>query len=52
MKERPPSQCHAGKQCPEYGRSFVMLIKNEINNPKYEYADNDTGKTRESSWLL
>ena len=52
MKERPPSQCHAGKQCPESARSFVMLIKNEINNPKYEYADNDTGKTCESSCLL
>src|SRR5437867_3260913 len=34
-------------------RSFVVLIKNEINNDeaKYEHADNDTGKTRESSWL-
>src|SRR2546430_9396280 len=40
------------KHCPESVRSFVVLIKNEINNPKYEYADNDTGKTRESSWLL
>jgi len=40
------------KHCPESVCSFVVLIKNEINNPKYEYADNDTGKTRESSWLL
>src|SRR5437868_9391463 len=40
------------KHCPESVRSFVVLIKNEINNPKYEHANNDTGKTRESSWLL
>lgn len=42
------------KRCPEHERSFVVLIKNEINNDeaKYEDADNDTGKTRESSWLL
>src|SRR5439155_21771862 len=42
------------KHCPESERSFVVLIKNEINNDeaKYEYADNDTGKTRESSWLF
>jgi len=40
------------KHCPEPVPSFVVLIKNEINNPKYEHADNDTGKTRESSWLL
>jgi hypothetical protein len=42
------------KQCPEYERSFVVLIKNEINKDeaKYEHADNDTGETRESSWLL
>ena len=40
------------KHCPESVRSFVVLIKNEINNPKYEHADDDTGKTRESSWLL
>jgi hypothetical protein len=42
------------KHCPESVCSFVVLIKNEINNDeaKYEHADNDTGKTRESSWLL
>src|SRR5438309_2007025 len=40
------------KHCPESVRSFVVLIKNEINNPKYEHTDNYTGKTRESSWLL
>jgi hypothetical protein len=42
------------KHCPESVRSFVVLIKNEINNDeaKYEHADNDTGKTRESSSLL
>jgi hypothetical protein len=29
-------------------------LKNEINDEeaKYEHADNDTGKTRESYWLL
>jgi hypothetical protein len=42
------------KQCPESVCSFVVLMTNEINNDeaKYEHADNDTGKTRESSWLL
>jgi hypothetical protein len=32
--------------CPECVRSFVVLMKNEINNEKakYEHADNDTGK--------
>ena len=40
--------------CPECVRSFVILMKNEINSEeaKYEHADNYTGKTRESSWLL
>src|SRR5438552_18205745 len=40
--------------CPESVCSFVVLRKNEINNEKakYEHADNDTGKTRENSWLL
>jgi len=40
--------------CPERVRSFVVLIKNGINNEeaKYEHADNDTGKTRESYRLL
>ena len=42
------------KHCPESVRSFVVLIKNEINNDeaKYEHADNDAGKTRENSWLF
>src|SRR5438128_11562931 len=40
--------------CPECARSFVVLLKNKFNNEhaKYEHTDNDTGKTRESSWLL
>ena len=40
--------------CPECVRSFVILMKNEINSEeaKYEHTDNYTGKTRESSWLL
>ena len=40
--------------CPECVRSFVILMKNEINSEeaKYEHADNNTGKTGESSWLL
>ena len=42
------------KQCPESVCSFVVLMTNEINNDeaKYEHADNDTAKTRESLWLL
>jgi hypothetical protein len=42
------------KHCPESARSFVVLLKNEINDEeaKYEHADNDTGKTREGYWLL
>ena len=42
------------KTLSESVRSFVVLIKNEINNDeaKYEHADNDAGKTRESSWLF
>ena len=39
--------------CPKCACSFVVLLKNKFNNEaKYEHADNDTGKTRESSWLL
>src|SRR4029453_8944729 len=42
------------KHCPESARSFVVLLKNEINDEeaKYEPPDNDTGKTREGYWLL
>jgi hypothetical protein len=38
------------KHCPESARSFVVLLKNEINDEeaKYEHADNGTGKMRES----
>ncbi len=52
VADRMPVMPRRKKQCPGSVRSFVVLIKNEINNPKYEHADNDTGKTRESSWLL
>ena len=40
------------KHCPKSVCSFVVLMKNEINNLKYEHGDDDSGKTRESSWLL
>ena len=52
VADRMPVMPRWKKHCPESVRSFVVLMKNEINNPKYEHADNDTGKTRESSWLL
>jgi hypothetical protein len=38
---------HAGKQCPEYEYSFVVLIKNEINDEGAEYEH--TGKDIEKN---
>jgi hypothetical protein len=36
--------------CPEYARSFVVLMKNKFNNEaKYGHTDNDIGKTRENT---
>jgi len=40
--------------CPESVPSFVVVLKNEINNEeaKYGHTDNDVGKTLEDKSLL
>src|SRR5205814_10072032 len=43
---RSPKKC--AKRCPECLRSFVVLIKNELNNGRQKYEDTDNGKNRRS----
>ena len=41
---RSPKKC--AKRCPKCLRSFVVLIKNELNNGREKYEDTDNGENR------